>query len=438
MAQPAIPQPRRVIPTQRAWYNPRTFAAFDFVPFRWYMGATIWWNAAMSMQMIVRGYLAYSLTGNFSALGIVGLGSAVPMLLVSPLGGVVADRTSRRLVLQLGQSFSCVLAVAMATLLLLDILVFWHLIAASVAQGLMMAMVMPSRQSYLPEVVGLRRLMNAIPLQTAGMNLMQILGPAVGGPLIDILGPGYVYVIMTVIYMMSVVMLFPVRSLSPEEMAASRTRGMGAARAGPLGGRRRGALGELKAGFQYALRDRTILVILSFSFLGSLLGMPIRMLLPGYVAEVYGDSGTTLGIMQMGMGLGALSGALWLASVGMRQRRGLLFAGSAVLMGIFMLAFSATGSQVLGWLALMMVGVGSAGRQTLSQILAQEYVEEDYRGRVMSLYQMQFSLMSFGTFFVALYMDWVGPQFAIGSLGITLIAATGLYLLMVPRFRRLS
>ena len=72
------------------------------------------------------------------------------------------------------------------------------------------------------------------------MNLMQILGPAVGGPLIDILGPGYVYVVMTVIYIMSVVMLFRVRSLSPEEMAASRTRGMGAGRAGPLGGRRRG------------------------------------------------------------------------------------------------------------------------------------------------------------------------------------------------------
>ena len=444
MAQPAIQAaPPSDVGPKRPWYAARTFDAFGFGPFRWYMGAMIWWNAAMSMQMIVRGFLAYSLTGSFISLGVVGLGSAVPMLLISPFGGVIADRTSRRLVLQLGQSSSLVIAVVMAALLFADLLAFWHLFAASIAQGGMMALVMPSRQSFLPEVVGMGRLMNAIPLQTAGMNLMQVIGPAVGGPLIDWIGAGSVYLLMAGMYAMSVLMLFRVKALSPEQLAASRTqgvaapgpRGRGRARGGPRGA---GALIDLKAGLSYVLGDRTMLSILAFAFIGSLLGMPIRMLLPGYVAEVYGTSGTTLGVMQMGMGVGALAGALVLATLRMREHRGLLLAGSALLMGVFMIGFSLTGMFVIGWLALLVIGIGSAGRQAMSQILIQEYVQDEYRGRVMALFMMQFSLMSVGTFFVALYMDRVGPQFAIGSLGASLIVATFAYVALNGRFRRLD
>ena len=428
---------------KRPWYFPRTFAAFDFGPFRWYMGAMIWWNAAMSMQMIVSGYLAFNLNGTFVSLGIVGLGWAIPMLLLAPFGGVIADRTSRRLVLQLGQAFSAAIALVVAALLFANLLAFWHLFAASLAQGGMMALVMPSRQAFLPEVVGMKRLMNAIPLQSAGMNLMQIIGPAAGGPLIDWAGSGFVYSVIASMYGMSVLMLFRVRSLSPEELEASRTQEFGAdAYRGP--GREPGdprearALSELTAGFSYVLRDRTVLGILSFAFLGSVFGMPILMLLPGYVAAVYGTTGTTLGVMQMGMGVGALAGALILATLRMREHRGLLFASCSLLMGVSMIGMSATGVFILGWLALVAIGIGSAGRQALSQILVQEYVQDEYRGRVMALFMMQFGLMSVGTFFVALYIDRVGPQFAIGSLGVILIVATVAYLALNERFRRLS
>ncbi len=411
------------------------------------MGAMIWWNAAMSMQMLVRGYLAFNLTGDFRALGVVGLGSAIPMLLLSPFGGVIADRTSKRFVLQIGQAFSALIAIVVGTLLFAGVLEFWHLFAASVTQGLMMSLVMPSRQAFLPEVVGLKRLMNAIPLQSAGMNLMQIMAPSVGGFMIDIIGAEYVYAVMAFMYGMSVFMLFRVTSLTPEEQeAASRGTPADEARGG-IGRRRpggfanvarRSTLAELKSGMSYMFSDRTILAILAFTFLGSMLGMPIRMLLPGYVAEVFGDSGSTLGLMQMGMGIGALGGALALASLRMDRNRGLLLAGSAILMGIAMLGFSASAIFIAGWLGLMVIGIGSAGRQSLSQVLIQEYVEDQYRGRVMALYMMQFSLMSVGTFFVSLYMEAVGPQLAIGSIGLSLIGVTLIYLALVPRFRRLA
>lgn len=442
------PEPDHIpdeVEAKRPWYFPRTFDAFEFGPFRWFMGAMIWWNAAMSMQMLVRGYLAYNLTGDFRALGIVGLGSAIPMLLLSPFGGVIADRASKRLVLQIGQTFSLVIAVVVAALLFAGVLEFWHLFMASVAQGLMMALVMPSRQALLPEVVGMLRLMNAIPLQSAGMNLMQIMAPTLGGFMIDWIGAGSVYTFMAFMYAMSVVMLFGVKSLSPEEQEAERSgtaamassarvRGRGRGSTGPRGG----TFSELKSGFAYIFADRTVLSILAFAFLGSTLGMPIRMLLAGYVAAVFDDSGSTLGILQMGMAVGALGGALGLATLRMDRHRGLLLAGSSALMGLAMLGFSTTGVMIVAWFGLLVIGIGSAGRQAMSQVLVQEYVQDEYRGRVMSVFMMQFSLMSVGTFIVSLYMEAVGPEFAIGSLGVVLMAATACYLLFVPRFRRLA
>jgi MFS family permease len=205
-------------------YLHRTFEALRFGPFRRYLGALIWWNAAMSMQMLVRGYLAYDLTGSFAALGLLGIASAVPMLLLSPFGGVVADRTSRRAVLQIGQGFGLAMAVTVALVIFASYLTFWVLLLASVAQGAMMALVMPSRQAYLPEVVGMGRLMNAIPLQSASMNLMQILGGTAGGFLIDWVGAGVVYLAMAAMYAMSVLTLVRRQVIEPRGARRDRRR----------------------------------------------------------------------------------------------------------------------------------------------------------------------------------------------------------------------
>lgn len=417
----------------------RAFEGFEHVPFRWYMGAMIWWNAAMSMQMLVRGYLAYQLTDSFASLGVVSLASAVPMLLLSPLGGVIADRHSRRAVLQFGQVVSLAVAIVVGVLVLADRVAFWHLVVASIAQGVTFALVMPSRQSLLPEVVGMGRLMNAIPLQTAGMNLMQILAPAAGGFMIDWVGAGWVYVTMAAMYATSVVMLFFVQPMSPEELERSQHDAPGnsfdddASELEAVGSGRR--LSEISAGFRYLTRDRTTLTILAFTFLASILAMPIRMLLPGYAAAVFGDEGSTLGLLQMGMGLGALVGALVLAGVRIGTNRGMLLAASAVLMGGSLVAFSLADVFWVAWIAILVVGLGSAGRMALGQVLVQEYVQNDYRGRVMAIYMMQFSLMSVGTFVVSIYMEAVGAEAAILTLGVALVLATAAFLALVPRFR---
>lgn len=424
---------------------PRAFAAFEFVPFRWYMGAIVWFNAAMATQMLVRGYLTYDLTGSFGSLGVVSLTNAVPMLLMTPLGGVIADRQSRRAVLQFGQVAAGAFSAVVAVLLFTGRLEFWHLLVTAGAQGAVNALVLPSRQALLPEVVGMARLMNAIPLQTAGMNLMQILAPAAGGFMIDLFGAGWVYVAMTAMYAMSVVMLFLVQTLTPDEMRASRVAASPTDEseeedpsAQPAEKRRGTNLKELASGFVYLRNDRTMLSIMAFTFLASILGMPIMMLLPGYVGAVFGDKGATLGMLQMAMGIGALVGALGLASMQLSRHRGLILAGSSAVLGIALIAFSLTNVFLLAWLGLFVVGIGSAGRMALSQGLVQGYVQDSYRGRVMAIYMLQFSLMAIGSFGVGLYMEAVGPELAIRALGAVLVVATALFVVLVPRFRNVD
>ena len=156
----------------------RTFESFSDPTFRWFYLALLGQMAAMNMQLLVRGYLAYDLTDSFAALGVISLGSAAPMLLLSVFGGVLADRAPKKLVLQVGQLANAVTAVIVGLLLLFDLLEFTHLLIAGVAHGIALALMMPSRQAILPEVVGMDRLMNSVSLSAAASNLMRLAAPA--------------------------------------------------------------------------------------------------------------------------------------------------------------------------------------------------------------------------------------------------------------------
>lgn len=417
----------------RPRFLPPTFDSFLHAPFRWYMAAMFGWNSAMNMQMLVRGYLAYDLTGSFAALGTMSLASAIPMLTLSAYGGVIADRFPRKAVIQAGQAANLGAALVMAVLILTGLLRFEYLLAAAVFQGIVISLMMPSQQAMLPEVVGMARMGNAVPLNAAGMNLMQIFAPALGGFLIAGLGAGMVYLVMAALYGIAILVLVRV-------VTAPIVGGRGPAAGAHAARRGRGSSGPggLIEGIRYLGRDRVILVLLLFSFLGSVLAMPIRMLLPGYVAAVFEGDAIGLGQMQAAMGAGALAGALGLASFTMPRRRGLQLSAFAIGLGAALVVFSTADSFMLGAVLLFVVGLGTSGRQALGQVLLHEYVENEYRGRVMSLFMMQFAVMSFGTFLVGLLSEAVGPQVAIGSLGVAMVIVSVAFLVLVPRLRRLD
>ena len=400
----------------------RTFESLGDRDFRWFYLALLGQMAAMNMQMLARGYLAFDLTGSFAALGAIGLANAIPMLALSLYGGVIADRLPKKIVLQVGQAVSALIALCVAMLLVADLLTFTYLLAAGAAQGVVMALMMPSRQSILPEVVGMERLMNAVSLQAAGMNLMRLSGPAAGGFLIAWVGAEALYFIMTAMYLVAVAALAPVRLRHEGGGRPARQRGGG---------------GALTDGLRYIRGDATILLLLSMTFVISILAMPYLLMLPGFVEEIFGGGPEELGILISVGGVGSLVGALTLASLP-AKRRGLLLLTSGLLMGFALIGFSASPSIWIGGVFMFFVGVGSAGRQALGNVLLQTYTENAYRGRVMSIYMTQISLMSLGAFVIGIAAEAVGAQWALGGMAALLVVFSLGFLASSPLLRRLE
>ena len=404
-------------------FHLRTFESLNDREFRWFYLALLGQMGAMNMQMLARGYLAFELTGSFAALGLIGLANAIPMLALSLYGGVIADRFPKKRVLQAGQAVSALIALCVGLLLVADLLTFPYLLAAGAVQGVVMALMMPSRQSILPEVVGMERLMNAVSLQAAGMNLMRLMGPAAGGFLIAWVGAESLYFIMTAMYLLAVAALMPVQLRHEGGGRATR--------------RSRGGGGGLIEGLRYIRNDATIFMLLVMTFVISILAMPYLLMLPGFVDEIFGGGPKELGLLISVGGVGSLIGALTLASLP-AKRRGLMLLASGLMMGFALVGFSASPSIWIGGVFMFFVGVGSAGRQALGNVLLQSYTENEYRGRVMSIYMTQISLMSLGAFIIGIIAEAVGAEWALGGMATLLVVMSLGFFVFSPLLRRLD
>ncbi len=383
----------------------------------------------MNMQMFIRGWLVFELTGSFAALGIMSLANGASGLVTALFGGVIADRVrQKKHVVQIGQGLNAVVVLIVGVLLATDLLRFPHLVVAALVQGAVMNTMMPSRQALTPEILGMERMMNAIALNTMGMNAARLLMPGFAGWMVGALSGGagiaaaqWVYYMMVGLYLWSILFLFKVKV---------------ADRVAPEGGNAP-ALQDLAAGFRYAWGAPTIRMLLLCNFLMVLFSMTYFMLLPGFAKDVLDTGPARLGLLTSISGVGSLIGSLVIASLPNR-RRGLVLLLSSLLLGVALVAFSISTSYWLSVGILTIVGLGQAGRMSLSNVLVQAYVEDEFRGRVMSIYMMEFSLMSLGIFLIGLLANTVGPQLAVGGSAVGLVIMSLVLLLFVPAYRRLD
>ncbi len=407
---------------------PRTFDSFNDREFRWFYLAMLGQMAAMNMQLVVRGFLAFDLTGSYAALGLVGLAGALPMLFLSVFGGVLADRLPKRLVLQVGQAASLLNAAVMAGLIVAGLMRIEWLLLGALAQGAVMALMMPSRQAMIPDIVGMQRMMNAVALNQAGMNSMRLLAPAAGGFIVAAAGFDWAFLAMAALYGVAILGLLRV---TWQPATAPSENGAGPLQAGLS------SLRDIRDGLSYIRGDQLMFTLLAVSFISSLFGMPYLFLLPGYVADIFDGDGFDIGLLISISAIGSLAGSLVLASLPDKRRGMLLLAGATVL-GIGLLAFTLTESYWLAAAFMVPVGVGSALRQALSQGLLHSYVDNAYRGRVMSVFMTQFSVMQLGTFFVGMAAEFVGIRLSFAVLALGLVAVTAFVFLFVPRVRQVD
>lgn len=406
-----------------------TFASLEQRNFRWFFASLLGNFSSMNMQIFVRGWLVFELTGSFASLGTMSLANGIAGLLTSPIGGIVADRVrQKKFVVQVGQALNATNALGVGLLIRYGALEFYHLVIAAAVHGAVQNAIMPSRQAMTPEVVGMDRLMNALALNTSGMNAARLLMPGLAGFMVGALGAGqgdlepaqYVYFAMAALYLWSIAALLPVR-IADRAVPADRRK----------------PLEDLVDGVRYIAATPTIRLLLSVHFFMVLFSMTYFMLLPGFAKEVLATGPERLGLMTSLSGIGSLAGSLAIASMPSRSR-GLVLLASALLVGVSLLAFAASTSYWLSVGILIVVGVGQAGRMSLSNVLVQSYVDDAYRGRVMSVYTMEFSLMSLGIFAIGLLAQEVGPQVAVaGSAAGLILLSVGLYVFS-PAYRQLE
>ena len=415
-----VPPPRR-----GGRFSLRTFASLRQREFRWLFASTLGQMAAIQMQILMRSYVAYDLTDSFAAIGVVGLASAVPMLLLSVFGGVLADRVPRKRILQVGHVLNMGFAILIGVLLLLGMLRVEHLFVIALVQGIVLALTISAGQAIVPEVAGRERLMNAVSLNAAGMSFMRLLAPAAAALIIALVGTGSAYLTIAVLYCLALIMLVPVRARRPGAMGAVPSAG-GA-----------GGLRDLMDGLRYATSNRVIFWVLVLNFVTAILAMPYMVQLPGYVADVFAGGPTELALLAAVSGAGSLLATLVIASLPER-RRGMLLLASSCLLGLSLVAFAATSSFWPAFAIMFVVGAWTAGRQAMAMVLVQSYVDDAHRGRVMSIFMTQISMVLFGGFIVGLIAEVTGIQTAIGGLGLVLAVFVLAVAALVPRLRRVN
>jgi MFS family permease len=348
------------------------------------------------MQQMALSWMVYRLTNSSYMLGLVGFASQAPTFLITPFGGIIADRVNRKKLVLITQTLAMIQATALAWLSFSENPQIEHLIALGAFMGLINAIDLPTRQTFLVDMLSSREeLPNAIAVNSSIVTLTRLIGPALAGIFIAWAGERMCFVANAVSYVAVIIALIFVKAKQKEFV-----------------GVRPNAILQLKEGFQYAFSFGPIRALLVMIAAVSLFCMPYSVLMTAFAKDVFHGDATTLGVLTTGSGVGSLIGAVYLSS-----RKGVLGLGrwiviSCLLFGAGLIGFGLTSNL---WIALPMLAVAGFGSMILmaaSNTILQTLVDEDKRGRVMSIYTMCFmGLAPFGS----VVAGWLSTNMGLGK-----------------------
>jgi len=372
-------------------------------------------------QTVLRAWLVFQLTGSELKLGLVSAAVAIPMLLVAPLGGAIADRIDRRTLVASGQAMVVVGETIILVLLLTDTLRFWHLLVMATVMGSAFPIMMPARQAIIANVVGRGRLSNAMALNMAAVNTTRVLGPAVAGFLIGAVGLKVAYSINVSLYVLALIGMFGVHSAPPPGNAADES-----------------LIKNMREGLRYVLEDRLVLVLLFFGLVPMFLVMPFQNLLVVFTEKIWKVGPEGLGIMSAAAGVGGLIGAILVAwrSESTRRLGMMMFAVCAL--SLFLVLFAISPWY---WLALPMILIANVFAilySALNNTAIQVLIPDELRGRVSSFLMMSFSLPLLGTLPVSAVAQVVGAPSAVAGAAVLAVLAAVAFYTFSPSLRQMN
>lgn len=380
----------------------------------------------MQFQQVARGYLAYRLTGSAFAIGLVTLAMGLPRIALSPVGGYLADRFKKRNVIVIMTSAMAFLSTVTALMYLNGLLSITLLVVLGFFQGITFAFLMPSRQAYIPQVVGTSHLLpNAVALNNAGMNLTRVAGPAIAGLLIALPGFG----LGGTFFVIAACWLWVVFS-------ALRVENHGA----PAGEIRK-MTRSVAEGFSYVRRMPGLLVLMSLGFVPLALGMPYINLMPAVADGPLKGGSTLLGILLSVGGVGSLCGTLLVASFAKYPKKAAMQLALGISFGLSIagFAFFVQIHQISASIPfLFMAGMTGDAYQALNSSLIMMTTEAEQYGRVMGVFMMAQSIRPISVMPISAVADAIGTPATLGAAGIIVTIFVAAIAAFYPRYRMIG
>ena len=401
------------------WLN--TFDSLSNRNFLFLWVGMLFLMAGTQMQMLAQSYLVYDITGSASVLGIINLGIAVPMLTIPLFGGVVADRFEKKTIIQVAQIVAGSLALLIGLAIDLEVIAWQHLLISSMVTGGLWAFMMPARQAIIPQLVGPERTTNAMALNAAGISGTTMAAPALAGGVYAFIGPWNVFYLIGALTLAAVVLTTFLPRTGPAGTGPERTD----------------VLRDIADGIAHVWQRRILFVLLLMGLAATMLAMPFRFILPVFVVDIYRQGPDSMGLLVGLMGMGSMFGSLYVASMGQRYRgMGLIVA--SMMSGIGLVLVAAIPVYNVAAVIMVVLGIGDSGRQALNQTLIIEKASAEYRGRIMSIFMLNYGLMPLSITPAGYLTDYLGGQTVIGFMGLALIVIMTFVLLTQGRLRRLS
>ena len=373
------------------------------------------------MQNVALSWLVYRLTGSVFLLGLVGFMSQIPMFILAPITGVLTDRFDRLRIMTLAQVCFMLQALAMTLLVLFNLIAVWHIIALSLVFGIISAFDAPARQSLVIDLIDRREdLGNAIALNSAIFNGARLIGPAIAGITIALVGEGICFLLNTLSFVAVIFALLkikvPVRKMVIQDTKLKKI---------------------FTDGFSYTFKTIPIRMLLIQLALLSLVALPFIVLLPAYAKEILHGSADTLGYLMSSLGAGALTGAIYMASRKSVIGLGRIISLCSSLLGLMIVLASFSQKTYFSLILFYFGGLSMILTIAAINTMIQTIADEDKRGRVMSFYAM--ALMGttpIGNLMAGTIASGIGIPYTLLAGGVITVISGGLFELKRKSLRK--
>ena len=414
---PAARYPRTVPRSHRLAFTLRALAHRNYRLFFGGQGVSL---IGTWITRVATSWLVYRLTGSARVLGLVGFAGQIPTFLLAPFAGVWVDRVNRYRVLLATQALAMLQSFALAALALAGVIRVWHVGVLLAFQGVINAFDTPARQALVVDMVEEREdLPNAIALNSSMVNGARLIGPSVAGVLIAAAGEGWCFLVDAISYLAVLGSLLAMRLPAPVPRARA-TR----------------ALDDLRAGFRYAFGFPPIRALLLLLAVVSLVGMPYTVLMPMVAAETLHGGPRTLGALMAASGVGALTGALFLAGRSTVVGLGRVIVWAAAAFGAGLVGFALSRTVVIAVPMMVVTGFGFMTQLAASNTVLQTIVRDEMRGRVMAFYAMAFvGTAPFGSLLAGLVAARIGAPATILGGGVACVLAAAVFARGLPTLR---